>query len=278
MSAGETTFSRLERLCSNAKLRLQSNTGKMAKVVDHHEFDPKLRHFFEFFGDDPSAVYKEVHSVYSAMRDFRQGFNQATGITTAKKKYIIAHLFPELLLGILVGENESTLLEKKRLELTENIGPKEDDAVRKSIYDLRHTLFLHEDFALSGIRRDPHARFDLAGKLVENAEYCSKNSIFSEGYYHSSSFHVSVSSAYLTKVFTSLWAKDMVFDYEYLDDFISAMGTVVAAARKEGYIGGGLRDRCFSMCESLAKELRKLNIRDYRVYRGQIYDISECLE
>ena len=288
VSANESTVSRLERLCSNAKLRLQSNTSLMAKVVDHHEFSKGLMDFFEYFTDDPSAIQKSVHSVFHAMRDFRGGFNESTGLTTSSKQYILKHILPELLLGILIGENENSLLDKNVGEITGPLGTKDADSFSKYRHDLKHNLYLHEDFALSivkkkhGVKLSHHGKFDMATKLIANAKYLSDNSIFNEGYYLSPSFAVSVANAHLTRVLESLRSTELWFEYEYLDEFIAKMGDVVSSARKVGYLFGGLRSKCESMHYTAASEIGKhkatsKNTRMYRLYRGQLNDIRDFL-
>jgi hypothetical protein len=288
VSAEETTFSRLEKLCDNAGLRFQNNTSKMARFLDHHEFSQELRKFFEYFTDDPSAFQKEVHSVFDAMRDFREGFNESTALTTSHKKYILKNLIPELLLGILVGENESKLLGKKWYEITEPLEREETDELSKYRYDLAHTLYLHEDFALS-ISKSKHGfnvgyvgRFDLAEKLAANAKYLRDNSPFEEGYYYSTSFAVSLANAYLARVLASLRSRELWFESSYLDEFISEMSNAISFSREEGYIFGGLRRKCERMCDTVAIEMRKhkattKNVRLYRLYREQLLDIQDFL-
>lgn len=279
MGAEETTFSRLEKLCNNAGLRFGKKSD-MAKVIDHPNISKisiSTIHHFEFLTGDPSAVYKDIHAIFSSMKDFREGLYNATGLIEAKKRYIIDKLLPELSIGILVGENENTLLDKKWNEFIEDAEQDEVDSIKKHLYDLKHTLYIQEDFALGGIKKDIHLRFDLASKLIENAKYCSKHSPFENGYYKSVSFNVSVASAHLTKSLTSLWANDLQFNPDYVDDFISVMGKAVIAAQKVGYIWGRLKSRCFSMCDKAASEMRSRHIKYPKDYISQIHDIRDCL-
>jgi len=260
-------------LCRNAGIEFGLRKHEIAEAVSRWNFSDRIDDALKIVGHDPSASRNHVLMVHEAFAEARSHFNRQYGLEVNRKKSVVGKQLPFLLFSILLGEGDVQLAGRCK-ESTEGYASEFRDDLGKALFDLRHALFVHEDFAVPDFKGEPVPRVQLCRKYIANAEYCAEKTPFrSRSYYKSAKFLVAVAGAYFDAAITSItsYGAGLETTPEEVDGLVSAVENA-AIACNDARVPSGLRAMVQAMCRRASGELVEYEVAGFADYAARLKD------